>query len=322
MMKLAFLNSRFKTIALSVAVALLFWVLFLFLMPLGGGERRAVIKPGQGLNQIAVRLKKAGLIRSSYLFILYVSALGQADNLKAGSYTMSGWTNIPEVAGALIDGRADSTDIEVTIPEGWNIWEVDEELAKIGLTLRHAFARQFYFKEGRLFPDTYRFPQEGATMAEIANAMEQNYLTKTGVRSDIANITASLLEKEAKSEEDMRLVAGIIEKRMEIGMPLQLDASVIYGACVRKFMQTKRNCDVTQIGVANELKIDSPYNTYTRKGLPAAAISNPGIKALRAAQNPKKSDYLYYLSTRDGSQIIYSKTADEHLRNRQKYLGF
>jgi len=82
-----------------------------------------------------------------------------------------------------------------------------------------------------------------------------------------------------------------------------------------------KNCDVTFQGPAIEIKIDGPYNTYTRKGLPVGPISNPGLKAINSALNPQTSDYLYYLSTRDGSQIIYSKTAGEHGGDRKKYLG-
>ena len=80
-------------------------------------------------------------------------------------------------------------------------------------------------------------------------------------------------------------------------------------------------CDVSQVPVGAEIKIDGPYNTYTRAGLPPAPIANPGIITIQAALNPAKSDYLYYLSTRDGSRIIFSKTAAEHAANRRKYLG-
>ena len=104
-------------------------------------------------------------------------------------------------------------------------------------------------------------------------------------------------------------------------MPLQLDATVAYGACLRRFLINEKNCDVTQIGVANEIKIDSAYNTYTRAELPRGPISNPGMAAIRAAKNPKSSDYLYYLSAKDGT-TIFAKTSAEHEANRRKYLGY
>jgi UPF0755 protein len=129
-----------------------------------------------------------------------------------------------------------------------------------------------------------------------------------------------MLEKEAKTSHDMALVAGIIYKRMEIGMLLQIDATVAYGWCLRS-AGLGRDCDVTQAPIALELGIDGPYNTYLRAGLPAGPISNPGIQALEAAANPSTSDYLFYLSTRDGSRIIYAETHEEHLQNRREHLG-
>jgi len=106
-------------------------------------------------------------------------------------------------------------------------------------------------------------------------------------------------------------------------MLLQIDATVAYGWCLRRWlpMSSTANCDVTQAPIALEIKTDGPYNTYTRPGLPEGPIGNPGLQALEAAKHPKASDYLYYLSTRDGSDIIFSKTLDEHLKNRAKYLG-
>jgi len=135
-------------------------------------------------------------------------------------------------------------------------------------------------------------------------------------------IIASMLEREVQSDEDMRLVAGIMYKRMEIGMPLQIDATVAYGACLRQAEENNfgKNCDTSFIGVAREIPIDSKYNTYTRKGLPDGPISNPGLRAIDAAKNPKESPYLYYLSTRDG-ETIFSRTGAEHEANRRKYLG-
>jgi UPF0755 protein len=134
---------------------------------------------------------------------------------------------------------------------------------------------------------------------------------------------ASILEKEARREEDMRLVAGVIRNRLARKMPLALDATVAYGACLRKAVAVsfKKDCDVSQVGIGAEIHIDSRYNSYLRAGLPPGPIANPGIQAIQAVLNPQKSDYLYYLSTRDGSRLIFAKTAAEHAANRRKYLG-
>ena len=121
----------------------------------------------------------------------------------------------------------------------------------------------------------------------------------------------------------MGLVGGVIRNRLAKKMPLEIDATVSYGVCLRKFTagNFKKDCDVSQIGVGAEIRIDSPYNSYKRSGLPPGPIANPGITAIQAVLNPKQSDYFYYLSTRDGSQMIFSKTGAEHAANRRKYLG-
>ncbi|MDP3697075.1 MAG: endolytic transglycosylase MltG, partial [Candidatus Taylorbacteria bacterium] len=135
-------------------------------------------------------------------------------------------------------------------------------------------------------------------------------------------IIASMLEKEVREPQDMALVAGIIYKRLELGMLLQIDAAVTYGACLERARNQSIYgfCDVSQIGVANFLDIDSPYNLYLRSGLPAGPISNPGEEAIKAALNPEKSDYLFYLSAKSDGRTIFSRTAAEHERNRVKYL--
>ena len=145
-------------------------------------------------------------------------------------------------------------------------------------------------------------------------------------------IVASILEKEVKTEQDMRLVAGIIEKRLQLGMPFEIDATVAYGVCRQKFLlglssatfedskvALDKYCDVSLVNIVDNIPVDSAYNTYKRKGLPAGPISNPGLKAINAALDPQTSDYLYYLSAKDGT-TIFSKTAAEHIRARQKYL--
>lgn len=317
------LNWKKATIASAVvaAVLLVYWA---FYMPVQWGSRDAtevVIAEGQGLSQIAATLESANLIRARLGFVLYVKLMGREGDLKAGTYILSRGLNTHQIVNTIADGLSVSTDIVVLIPEGLNIWEIDKRLTLAGLIKEGELARGYAHKEGRLFPDTYRFAP-GTALQDVVTTMEQNFLAKAGVRSDIALIVASMLEKEAKSEEDMALVAGIIERRAEEGMLLQIDATVAYGWCLKRFAQTGKDCDVTKAPIADEIKIDGPYNTYKRTGLPRGAISNPGIKALKAASNPKQSDYWYYLSTKDGSQIIYSKTYDEHLRNRAKYLGF
>lgn len=291
------------------------------------------IESGDGLKIVGNKLYSLGLIRSESFFILYVRVRGDEDNLRAGRYLFSKSINIPTIVLSIVSGDSETEDVRVTIPEGFNIWEIDKKLVQSGLISEGEFSSKYYQGEGYLFPDTYRLHinQDGRiNPQELNKKMRNNFEEKvSGVYKSLSEndgsylVIASILEKEAKTEEDMRLVAGIIQNRLSIGMPLEIDAAVVYGACVRESVETNysKNCDVTFQGPAVEIKIDSPYNTYMRKGLPVGAISNPGLKAIEAVLNPEASDYLFYLSTRDGSQIIYSKTSAEHAANRRKYLG-
>ncbi len=124
---------------------------------------------------------------------------------------------------------------------------------------------------------------------------------------DIITI-ASLIEKEVREYKDKRLVSGIIRKRLEIGMPLQVDATISYITGRR----------TTEISIA-ETKIDSPYNTYKYRGLPITPICNPGIESIKAALYPKESDYLYYLSKPDG-ETVFSRNHQEHIAAKNRYL--
>ena len=310
-----------KTIATLVAIVLIALASFTIFYPVDLGTDGKVfeIKEGSGLSEVAGNLKSEDLIRSKYIFIFYTLALGQDKNLKAGKYNLPAKISIHDILYILSEGLSEHDDVEVTIPEGMNVWEIDKVFSASGLTKSGEFANVAVGLEGQLFPDTYKFKKD-ATVEDIIERMTSNFSSKTKDVYSEDLIIASMLEKEAKTKEDMELVAGVIHRRLGLDMLLQIDATVAYGACLKT--PSNRLCDVTLVGIANELKIDGPYNTYQRKGLLPGPISNPGLQAIQAAQNPKKSDSLYYLSTRDGSQIIYSKTADEHLRNRKKYLGF
>ena len=281
------------------------------------------IPSGSSVRQIAGILDRSGIISSPRIFVAYSIITSSSSRLQAGKYSLNQAMNIPALLDVLVEGRAETTDITVVIPEGSNVWEVDKRLTEAKLIIEGEFARVYWRQEGYLFPDTYRFRPD-ATIEDIAEIISENFKEKAREVDSKTLITASLLEKEAKTTEDMKLVAGIIKKRMDRGMLLQIDATVSYGACLRESLAGafKRNCDVTQIGVRREIDKDSEFNTYIHSGLPPRPISNPGLRAIEAAKSPQSGDYLFYLSTRDGEQIIYSKTLEEHLLNRKKYLGF
>ena len=217
-------------------------------------------------------------------------------------------------------------DVSVTLPEGTNIADMDGILAKtgiiqsgelIGMAADSAVAKNSYASyEGTLFPDTYRFDLD-TPAGRVLEVLTDTFEKKAGnYRKEL--IVASLLEKEVRTDADMRIVAGIIERRMAIGMPLQIDATVAYGACYKQFVRGKY-CDVSQANIVDNIRVDSAYNTYARRELPPAPITNPGLRALQAAAHPQASNYLYYLSTPDGT-TIFSKTLEEHNRAKAKYL--
>jgi len=315
------------TILVAGAFVWLGWVM-LFPTSALDTSQRIHVSSGQSLNAISKALKDRGIIRSSVLFKVFIQAIGRERNLKAGDYTLPVGSTFIDIALQIVGGRGSSTDIAVFIPEGYNIWEIDQRLADSKLITEGEFASAYGSREGYLFPDTYRF-KPTSLLSEIEQKMELNGQDKTkeiiGRLSAPARnrilIIASIIEKEARDESDMRLVSGVIANRLKRGMFLAIDATVSYGACLRKFEIRRTNdCDVSQIGVGAEIKIDSAYNTYLRAGLPPHPISNPGLTSIQAALNPR-GDYLYYLSIRDGSQIIFAKTGAEHTANRRKYLG-
>lgn len=203
-------------------------------------------------------------------------------------------------------------DVRVTIPEGTNLADIERIINGAGVTLQdRLLTAENLVLEGTLFPDTYRFDRKSSAVDIIVRMRKDTQDRRT-------LIIASLLEREVRTESDMRIVAGIIEKRLKAGMALQIDASVAYGVCLPKFT-AGIYCDVSKTNLVDNLKRDTAYNTYTRAGLPAGPISNPGLKALRAAGNPQASDYWYYLSASDGT-TIFSKTLDEHNAAKRKYL--
>lgn len=331
-----------KTITAAAVIVLVVAPLYALTTPtkqISSGPMTVTIEEGDGLNKIASTLNQQGAIRSTVLFMAYAIIAGDHRNLKAGEYNIPENSSLIDIERMLAGGLANSDDIVVTIPEGVNIWEIDRRLAGAGLPAQAGlikegdFARKYWRDEGSFFPDTYRFSRhEKASLEEIAGKMkqrEETELTRLNfpLNSREANeimVVASMLEKEARQKGDMAIVAGIIKKRLKLGMKLELDATVAYGYCLRKSLANNfaKDCLVHLAPVGAEINVDSAYNTYRNLGLPPAPISNPGADAIDAALQPVDSPYLYYLSTRDGLHMIYSKTGAEHTTNRRKYLGF
>jgi len=265
-----------------------------------------LIEKGQSLFQIAENLEKESLIKNRFFFDFYVLIRGAQNKLQAGEYSLSPSMDITEIAKKIISGEV--AKIVVTIPEGFTVKQIEERL---GLKLPGENL------EGFLFPDTYQFPPR-VSGAEVVKKMRDNFDKKfTPYRNEVsgAGLTpfeiitmASLLEKEVKTKEDKELVSGILWKRLENKIPLQIDATITY---ITGQKTTKISKEETQI--------DSPYNTYKYLGLPKGPICNPGLESILAAIYPKDSDYWYYLSTPEG-ETTFSKTLEEHNYAKSKYL--
>lgn len=277
------------------------------------------IEKGMTLGQAAILLAERHVIRSPFWFKTWSIYWGGEKGLKAGQYYLDVPLSVSEVAKRLTGGVQNLQSIKVTVPEGLSNREVATLLEKNVTTVKaQRFVQLGSKKEGYLFPDTYVF-LPNATEEQILGEMQDNFTKKIEPLSeqiaafekplpDIITM-ASLLEGEARTTETRRTISGILWKRLEIGMPLQVDA-------VFPYILGKNTYEVT----TEDLKADSPYNTYLHAGLPPGPINNPGLDAILAAITPTESNYLYYLSDSDG-EMHYAVTHSQHLVNRAKYLG-
>jgi len=225
---------------------------------------------------------------------------------------------LPDIVGIKERELKESREVTVTIPEGLSIKQIGEILENAKLFPKDAFVKIAQKEEGYLFPDTYRF-YKNAKPEDAVVKMKENFNKK--VTADILEeikkskrtlrevvIMASILEEEVKSTEDRKIVAGILWKRLDRGMGLNVDAALTY-------ILGRASHDLT----IDDLKFDSPYNTYRYRGLPPTPISNPGLDAILAAASSTPSKYFYYLTDKEGA-VHYAKTLEEHALNKFKYL--
>lgn len=286
-------------------------------------EIRFVVPRGQAVSTIANRLAEAGLIRNPFVFRLELKRLGLESQMQAGSFELSPSMTMAEIALAMTTG---SEDIWITIPEGWRREEVAQSLTEHEL---EAFNEAEFLalsagSEGRLFPDTYLVPRE-ATAETIFNLLTNTFEQKVavGLGDEIAKsprdfdevlVMASLLEREAVGREQMRQVAGVLWKRIDLGMPLQVDATLQYA---KGYNAIEQSWWVPPLAVDRQL--DSLFNTYQNPGLPPRPISNPGLDAIEAALDPADNSYLFYIHDRQGD-IHFAETLDQHNANVNRYL--
>lgn len=281
------------------------------------------IPRGTGSGKIGELLEAEGLIRHRYLWYYYLWRRGVSHKLQAGEYELSASMTIPQIAEKILGGNVVYRERRITIPEGFTIEEIEKRLKENGYSVDiKQETAGLGVEEGYLFPDTYVF-NEDAQGEAMVKRMKENFDVKTAsLRSsggpssrsfrDIITM-ASLLEEEIPHPKDLPTAAGVLWKRLDAGMPLQVDATVLYAKGVRGGHGAERTL------TSQDLALDSRYNTYVYEGLPPGAICNPGLGAIRAALSPVESDYWYYLSKPDGA-TVFSRTIEEHNKAKAKYL--
>lgn len=282
-----------------------------------GKEIFFVIKRGENLFSIGKRLKEQGLIRNPLSFYLAIFIKGKQEKIQAGSFDLRVGLSPWEIVEILTHGV---NDVWVTFPEGWRREEFARRLSSnLENFNEEEFLRLTENLEGYLFPDTYLLPKHASPSA-LVKIFTKNFEKKVGLISKEELILASIVEREVKHSQDRPIVAGILLKRMRANWPLQVDATVQYAKANRecKFLSLEK-CEWWPKVTSEDIKIDSPFNTYKYKGLPPSPICNPGLESIRAVLNPLPTDYWYYLSDEKGI-VHFAKTIEEHNQNIDKYL--
>lgn len=280
-----------------------------------------IVNDGDGIQSISQNLYKNGFIKNKTAFIIYTLATKQNKKLQSGTFRLSTSLSVPEIIKKLSSGGV--SDYWLKIIDGSRIEEI-ASLFPTGLLFNSQdFLIKTKTKEGYLFPDSYLIPSY-YNLDETLQVIDKNFSQKitkakesstSSLISEDNIILASLLEREGKTLESKQIIAGIIINRLNKGMPLQIDATVQYA----RDSLSKKIPNYWQPINKDDLKIDSPFNTYKNQGLPPRPICNPGYNSIYAAFHPTKSDYFYYITGND-NKMHYAVTLDEHNSNVAKYL--
>jgi len=280
-----------------------------------------IVKSGEGLKQIAQDLEDKQLIRNKYVFLFYSYQLSLNKKIQAGNFKISPNLTTKEVITKF--SSVGISDYWLKIIDGTRVEELADSFPDNISFTGQDFVAKAKSLQGYLFPDSYLIP-EYFTVDQILDTLQTNFdkkfaeakinATNTKLSDQEILIFASIIEREARTLKSKQEIAGILLNRFEIGMALQVDASVQYARDSKTiplhYWDPLKSAD---------LSIVSPFNTYKNKGLPPAPICNPGYDSIYAALHPIESDYMYYI-TGDDNQMHYAKTLDEHNLNISKYL--
>lgn len=281
------------------------------------------IEPGTNVKDITEQLQAENVVKSAQLLYYILAFAYEPSNIKASTYIFEEPLKAHEVAQRLTEGDFDNDLVRFTHFEGERVSVISARAGEIFPEFNQTrFLENTTDLEGRLFPETYFVPNT-FTDEELLRLMLNTYEERvSSLRESIARsplseseviVLASIIEREANTPESMKVVAGILLNRLEIGMALQADASIEY------VIETPLG-QLPEGQLASELReLDSPYNTYLYTGLPPTPIGNPGLDAITAVLTPTESEYFYYITDENGD-FYYSETYNEHLQNIAQYL--
>ncbi|SHJ64603.1 endolytic transglycosylase MltG [Tepidibacter formicigenes] len=290
------------------------------------------IPSGSSLNKISDILFEKKLIKNKLFFVSVAKINNMDKDIKAGIYNIPKSLSNKEILFLLNSGKVYKDIIKVTIPEGFEANQIADRLSTLGIVDREKFlelvnnpsifkekypflnSENIISLEGFLFPDTYFIDKNYSEKViidimlkrfnEIYNAEYKKRQKELGLNLNEIITIASIIEREAKLDKERPLVSAVFYNRININMPLQSCATVQYVLGERKSVLSY-----------DDIKIDSPYNTYKNNGLPPSPIASPGEKSIKAALYPEDVDYLYFVAKKDGSHS-FSKTYNEHLKRK------
>lgn len=333
--------SKLKTLFILILLAIVFSLFFYSYQintPLSEDESDILftIESGQPVKQIAQSLEESKVIRSSFWLRYYLKKKKLSEKVIAGTFSLSSSMSVKEIAKIITTQNSLSNEDQITIIEGWNAKEIGDYLEKKVLCKQKDWLRlisnykseDYNFLnnkpksaslEGYLFPDTYRVYKD-SNCQDILDKLLVNFNNKLAekMRNDIQSqnktiyeiiIMASLIEKEVRTFDDMKIVSGIFWDRIQYGQALESCATLAYILGKSKIQYS-----------IEDTQIVSRYNTYKYPGLPPGPISNPGLNAINAAIYPKYTQYNYFLSDPKTGETIFSETFEEHKQNKLKYL--
>ncbi len=305
------------------------------------------VAPGMTARTIAQKLQTEGIIADAQLFEAYVRGNGIAQQLEAGSFSLSPAMTVVEIADVLQDARIQA--IRITIPEGWRLEQTadyltDAELLDGALYRQLAETGDFDLEafpflatrplgtslEGYLFPNTYELPAQDPqpddlirrqldSFAEQVMPLYEKAIAEGSSELDLyaVLIIASIVEREAVVAQERPAIAAVYLNRLDLGMKLEADPTVQYAM---GYQDAADQWWKTPVTLEEYGEVASPYNTYLYPGIPPGPIASPGLESIRAVLYPDQHAYLYFVATPDGSGAhVFAETWDEHVANVQRY---